>query len=97
MLAGALLSAAVSPQVAFASGSAFLISEILDLLVYTRVRRINFLLAVAASNIVGLIIDSMIFLILAFGSLQHLDGQIVGKAYMTILTVSIIALVRRKR
>jgi uncharacterized PurR-regulated membrane protein YhhQ (DUF165 family) len=87
IVAGAALSALVSPQFAFASGAAFLISEAADFAVYTPLREHRWLLAVLVSNVVGLAIDSALFLWLAFGSLEFLAGQIVGKAWMTALVV----------
>jgi len=53
-------------------------------------------LAVAASSIVGLIIDSLIFLYLAFGSLAFLEGQVIGKAWMVLLSLPVIAWLRRR-
>lgn len=46
--------------------------------------------AVVASNIVGAIVDSALFLWLAFGSLDHITGQIVGKTYMIALALPIV-------
>lgn len=96
IVAGALLSGLVSEKFAVASGIAFLISELLDFAVYTPLRKRNWLGAVAASNIVGLAADSVIFLWLAFDSLQYLPGQIVGKAWMTLLAVGVLWLLRRR-
>jgi len=93
---GALLSAFLSPALALASGAAFLLSEFLDLVVYTPLQQRNLLLATAASNIVGLVVDSIVFLFLAFGSLQFLEGQIIGKAWMTLLALPLVALLRRR-
>jgi uncharacterized PurR-regulated membrane protein YhhQ (DUF165 family) len=90
ILAGAAISALVSPQFALASGVAFLISETADFAVYTPLRTRNWLLAVFASNVVGLIFDSALFLWLAFGSLDFLAGQIVGKMWMTLLAVVLL-------
>jgi uncharacterized PurR-regulated membrane protein YhhQ (DUF165 family) len=39
-------------------------------------------LAVLASGLVGAAVDSVLFLWLAFGSLDHLAGQLVGKMWM---------------
>jgi len=50
---------------------------------------------VLASNVVGLVADSVLFLYIAFGSLAFLSGQIVGKAWMTLAAVAVLALVRR--
>jgi uncharacterized PurR-regulated membrane protein YhhQ (DUF165 family) len=90
ILVGAALSAFVSPAFAIASGAAFLVSEMADLAVYSPLRRRNWLGAVAASNTVGLVIDSALFLWLAFGSLEFLTGQVVGKAWMTVLAIAIL-------
>jgi uncharacterized PurR-regulated membrane protein YhhQ (DUF165 family) len=90
--AGAALSAWLSPRLALASGVAFLLSELLDLSVYAPLRRRRWLTAVVASNLVGLTLDSLVFLWLAFGSLDFLFGQIVGKAWMTALVVGGYAL-----
>lgn len=92
---GAALSAFVSPQFALASGVAFLFSELADFAVYTPLRERGWLRAVAASNAVGLTIDSVLFLWLAFGSLDFLPGQIVGKAWMTLLAIGVLWGVRR--
>jgi len=96
IVAGAVLSGLLSQKFAVASGIAFLVSELLDFMVYTPLRRRNWLGAVAASNLAGLAADSVIFLWLAFGSLQYLPGQIVGKAWMTALAVAVLWLLRRR-
>ncbi len=91
---GALLSALVSPAFALASGAAFLWSELADFAVYTPLRERHWLGAVTLSNTVGLLVDSVLFLVLAFGSLQFLPGQVVGKALMTALAVLLLWLAR---
>lgn len=92
---GAGVSAFLSPALALASGVAFLLSEGLDLMVYTPLRKKNLYMAVIGSNIVGLIVDSIVFLVIAFGAsgLDFLWGQVVGKLYMTIAFLPIIALI----
>lgn len=92
---GALVSAGLSAQLAIASGLAFLFSELADFMVYTPLRQRNWLGAVTASNIVGAVVDSALFLWLAFGSLEFLPGQIVGKLWMTALAVALILAWRR--
>ena len=94
---GALVSAGLSTQLALASGLAFLFSELADFAVYTPLRRRGWLGAVVTSNLVGVIVDSALFLWLAFGSLEFLQGQIVGKLWMTALAVAIIFAWRRTR
>ena len=92
---GALLSAIVSTQFALASATAFLFSELFDFAVYTPLRERNWIGAVALSNVVGLVTDSVLFLWIAFGSLDFLSGQIVGKTWMTILAVGVLMAWRR--
>lgn len=96
IVAGAALSALLSPRLALASGAAFLLSEALDLLVYTPLQERNLILATLASNTVGLVADSVAFLFLAFGSLQFIEGQIIGKAWMTLLALPLVAYLRRR-
>lgn len=96
IVVGAGLSALVSPQFALASGVAFLLSELLDFAVYQPLRERNWLGAVAASNVVGFAADSVLFLTLAFGSLDFLPGQLVGKFWMTGLAVCVLLFVRRR-
>ena len=88
ILAGTLLSALLAPAaLVVASGVAFLLSELADLAVFTPLQRRRFLLAVLASSIVGLVVDSAVFLYLAFGNLDYLAGQVVGKAWMVLLAM----------
>lgn len=97
ILIGAALSYVVSPAFAVASGVAFLFSELADFAVYTPLRDRHWIGAVVASNVVGLIVDSVLFLWLAFGSLQFLPGQVVGKAWMTLAAVVLLGTVRARR
>lgn len=78
------------PALVIASASAFLLSELADLGVYTPLQRRGLVLAVAASSLVGLVVDSLVFLWLAFGSLEFLAGQIIGKAWMVVLSLPLI-------
>ena len=97
ILVGGALSALVSPQFAIASATAFLLSEGADFAVYTPLREKHFFSAVTLSNTVGLVFDSVLFLWLAFGSLAFLPGQIVGKAWMTLLALAVLYPIRRAR
>jgi uncharacterized PurR-regulated membrane protein YhhQ (DUF165 family) len=97
VLAGAILSAFIAPTaLAIASGAAFLFSELADFVVYTPLARKRFALAVAASCIAGAVVDSALFLWLAFGSLAFIEGQIIGKAYAGLFFAALVAL-RAKR
>jgi uncharacterized PurR-regulated membrane protein YhhQ (DUF165 family) len=96
-MAGALFSALVAPPaLVIASAAAFFISEFADLAVYTPLQRRRLLLAVFASSVVGLIVDSAVFLYLAFGSLDYLAGQVIGKAWMVLLALPCIVWLRRR-
>lgn len=97
MLVGTLLSVIVSPLIAFAAGMAFLVSETLDQLVYTPVRKVSLVWAVLLSNAVGIIADSLIFTQLAFGSTEYAPGQIWAKIVSTIIVVLVLKLIYRKR
>lgn len=97
ILAGAGLSALVAPPaLILASAVAFLLSEFADLAVYTPLARRRLVAAVMASSCVGLVVDSIVFLWLAFGSLEFLPGQVIGKAWMVLLSIPLVAWLRRR-
>jgi uncharacterized PurR-regulated membrane protein YhhQ (DUF165 family) len=97
ILVGAGLSAVFAPpSLVIASTLAFLLSEIADLAVYTPLARRRLVAAVVASSLVGLVVDSIVFLWLAFGSLEFLSGQVVGKAWMVLLSIPFVAWLRRR-
>ena len=97
IVVGALLSALIAPQtLVLASGAAFLVSELADFAVYTPLQKKRLVLAVFMSGVVGLVVDSILFLQLAFGSLDYLSGQIIGKTWMIVLALPIIWWIRRR-
>ena len=97
IIVGALISAALAPAaLVIASAAAFLLSEFADFAVYTPLARRRLVLAVMASSLVGLVIDSIVFLWLAFGSLDFLFGQIIGKLWMVLLAIPFVAYLRRR-
>jgi len=97
IIAGAAISAGLAPSsLVIASAAAFLLSEFADFTVYTPLARRRLVLAVIASSIVGLVVDSIVFLWLAFGSLEFLFGQIVGKLWMVLIAVPFVAYLRRR-
>lgn len=83
--------------IAVASAVAFLLSELADLAVYTPLRERQWGVAVVASNLVGAVVDSALFLWLAFGSLSHMGGQIYGKALMIVPALLLVGALRRQR
>ena len=97
IIAGALISAAIAPPaLVAASAFAFLLSEAADFAVYTPLARRRLVLAGVAFGLVGLLIDSSVFLYLAFGSLDFLAGQVVGKAWMVLLSIPLVSYLRRR-
>jgi uncharacterized PurR-regulated membrane protein YhhQ (DUF165 family) len=95
--AGAAVSALLAPKaIVVASTAAFLLSELADFTVYTPLQRRRFVAAVVLSSLVGLVVDSAAFLYLAFGSLDFLLGQIVGKAWMVLLAIPFARWLRRR-
>lgn len=94
IVAGAALSFLVAdPFIALASAAAFLVSELADFAVYTplrarsRVGDRRWAGAVIASNVVGAVVDTAIFLGIAFGAaaiLPGIPGQLVGKSWATL-------------
>ncbi len=97
IILGAALSALLAPPaIVVASAIAFFLSEMADLFVYTPLQRRHFILAVAISSLIGLVVDSAVFLYLAFGSLDFLAGQVVGKAWMVLLALPFVHWLRRR-
>lgn len=94
---GAALSALIDPAFALASGCAFLLSELADLAVYTPLRDRQWIGAVVASNLVGSVVDSLLFLWLAFGSIEFWQGQVIGKMLMTAVALPIVWFARNRR
>ncbi|WP_425987123.1 VUT family protein [Ensifer sp. R-19] len=97
IIVGAFLSTTFTPPaLALASATAFLTSELADLLVFTPLQRKGLVKAAFASSIAGLIVDSVMFLWLAFGSLDFLAGQVVGKLIMVVATLPVLFWIRNR-
>lgn len=96
--AGAALSFAVSaPAIAVASAAAFALAELADLGIYTPLRRKGYVRAAVASNVVGAVVDTFVFLWLAAPFLSSIipgfsitgmaPGQVAGKLAVTAAVV----------
>ena len=97
IIVGAAISVGLAPpSLVVASAAAFLLSEFADFAVYTPLARRRLVVAVIASSVVGLVVDSIVFLWLAFGSLEFLTGQIIGKLWMVLLAIPFVAYMRRR-
>lgn len=93
---GAGLSFFVAPSLAVASAVAFGLGELADFTVYTPlIERNRVYWAVLASGIAGALVDSLIFLQIAFGSTHYWQGNTLGKIWMSVLALPFLFLVRR--
>jgi uncharacterized PurR-regulated membrane protein YhhQ (DUF165 family) len=101
IVVGAALSWLVAPSLAVASGVAFLLSEFADLCVYAPLRERRWVAAVIASNLVGAMVDTAVFLGIAFGAAavtaDAMVGQLVGKALMIAPALLLVRWVRGAR
>lgn len=92
ILVGAVLSATFAPgSLVVASAVAFLLSEFADLSVYAPLRKRNLMIAVLASGFVGAVVDSGVFLYLAFGSFDHITGQVIGKMWAALFALPVLS------
>jgi uncharacterized PurR-regulated membrane protein YhhQ (DUF165 family) len=96
IVVGALASAATTnPRLALASAVAFTLSETVDLLVYTPLRRQGRLRAALASNLVGAPVDTLVFLTLAgLPVWAAMPGQLTAKTTATLLPLTAIWVLR---
>lgn len=93
---GAGLSFLVAaPAVAIASATAFAVSELIDFTLFTWIAP-RWTRAVAAGGVAGAIADSVVFLAIAFGSMEFLPGQVLGKLYGIALAAVVVAARRRR-
>jgi uncharacterized PurR-regulated membrane protein YhhQ (DUF165 family) len=93
---GSVISANIgSGRVAAASGIAFLLSEVLDLGIYRSLRAAGWMRAALISSLIGAGLDSLVFLWAAFGSLDFLAGQWVGKSLAIVVVVLLVGPLRR--
>lgn len=93
---GAALSYALAdPFIALASGVAFLLSELVDLAIYTPLRKRGYLRAAVTSNVAGAFVDTIAFLWIAgFPIWSSVPGQMVGKFAATGVVILAVAAVR---
>jgi uncharacterized PurR-regulated membrane protein YhhQ (DUF165 family) len=82
-------------KIAVASVVAFTVSETIEAVVFTPIRRWNLTVGVGLSATVGNAVDSVLFLTLAFGSQAFFLGQFIGKSEM-IAFGTLVTLGRRR-
>lgn len=95
---GAALSFLTSPAaIALASAVSFALAELADMGVYSRLRRAGRHWAVAGSGVVGAVIDSVLFVWIAFGALELAAGTALAKVYASALVALVLWAVARRR
>ncbi len=82
-------------KIAIASVVAFSVSETVEALVFTPLRRRNLTAGVALSATVGNALDSFLFLTIAFSSTAFFWGQFWGKTEMIVLGTALTLMRRR--
>ncbi len=88
---GAASAVMAGPRLAAASAAAFVVSEVVDLLVYQPLRRRGWIRAVIASNAVGAPVDTILFLALAgFPVWAAVPGQLLAKATATAVPLVVV-------
>lgn len=89
-----LTAIVASPALAVASIVTFVVAELADLVVFGRLRRRGYATAILGSNLISAIVDSLLFLALAFGVTQAAVGGLgmtVGKLEASLLTFAALA------
>lgn len=95
IVVGGVLSAFLAePALAIASVAAFMLAELADFAIYAPLRKRHLAWAVMASGAVGAAVDSVVFLWLAFGSLSLVEGQMLGKFWMSAFAALVLVTVR---
>lgn len=96
LAAGAVVSYGVADaHIATASVAAFAVSELADFALFTWIAP-RWARAVFVGGIAGAVLDSAVFLQIAFGSLSFMPGQVLGKAYGIALATVLITARRRR-
>lgn len=94
VIVGAVISAVTSnPAIALASGIAFLVSELVDLAVFTPLRNKNLAAAVIVSSTASAPVDTVLFLAIAgFGvTWQAVLGQFIVKTVIALIAAAVIS------
>jgi uncharacterized PurR-regulated membrane protein YhhQ (DUF165 family) len=84
------------PALVVASVVAFLVAELIDTAVYAPLIKKGLIVAAIGSSLVGMAVDSFLFLQIAFGSQKYIVGQLIAKTYMIALAVLFLKLIENK-
>jgi uncharacterized PurR-regulated membrane protein YhhQ (DUF165 family) len=93
--AGDLAGWTALEKIAIASVVAFTVSETVEAVVFTPIRNRNLSAGVALSGTIGNVVDSYLFLTIAFGSTAFFWGQFWGKSEMIAIGTA-LTVMRRK-
>lgn len=89
--AGVLVSLLVAPwRIAVASGAAFLVGQLLDIVVFDRLRRATWWKAPLASSVAGSIVDTVIFFGIAFAGVFPLLPEGAGPSVLSLIQGDLI-------
>jgi uncharacterized PurR-regulated membrane protein YhhQ (DUF165 family) len=82
-----ILSVALAtPRIALASGTAFLVGQLLDITVFTWLRRQTWWHAPLAGSLLGSALDTILFFSLAFAGVEAMSGPVTYAAFGTEVT-----------
>ena len=96
ILGGALVTVVIAPpELLVATTAAVLIGELTGLAVFTRLQRRGLVAAVIASSLAGVAVDSVVFLDMAFGSLDQLPATAMGKVWGVLACLPVVYVLRR--
>lgn len=97
LIPGTLLTALMSPRLALASASAFLLAELVDFGVFSPLQKRGLVRAVFASGIAASVVDSFVFLTLAgIPLLVALPGLMLGKVWIQLAATPVTAWLRTR-
>lgn len=88
---GFLPPGVTAEKIAAASAAAFFLSELADFAIYSPLRDKGYARAALASNVVGAVVDTFVFLWLSgFGiAVAVVEGQVIGKLTLTAVAVGL--------
>lgn len=76
VVAVALSAVLATPRIALASGTAFLVGQLLDVTVFNRLRRLSWWRAPLLASLAGSVIDTALFFSLAFAGVAAMSAMI---------------------
>lgn len=89
VIAVALSVALATPRIAAASGTAYLVGQLLDVSVFNRLRRQAWWHAPLAGSLIGSALDTALFFSIAFAGIAEMSGDVPFAGHMLPLWVSL--------